>query len=228
VEARPASALYRLRKYVRRNRVTVATTSGAAALLIAFALIAFTSAGSLFHSRATKLTERDTVLLSDFVNKTGDPIFDDTLRQALTVNLGQSPFLNILSDRKTVQTLQLMGLRSDQPLTSEVARDLCQRVASNTTPAGSIADLGGEYIIGLTASSCAPGDQLATVQVRVSRKAQVLKARRLPLHRKLLKAYSLGVKTHREKGDAAALQFFQHATELDPNFAMAYRSLSVV
>ena len=203
-------------------------------------------------SRSAKLTEKDTVVLIDFENKTQDPIFDDTLRQALTVKLEQSPFLNILSERKTEQTLRLMGLQADQPVTSEIARELCQRAGSKATLAGSIVNLGGEYVVGLTATNCATGDSLATEQARASQKAEVLKAldkAASQLRDKLgeslasiqkfdtpleetttssleaLKAYSLGLKAHREKGDTAALPFFQHAIQLDPNFAMAYRAL---
>jgi eukaryotic-like serine/threonine-protein kinase len=203
--------------------------------------------------RTQRLTEKDTIVLADFDNKTGEPVFDDTLRQALTVNLAQSPFLNILSDRKAAQTLQLMGLQPDQSITREVARDLCQRVGDMATLVGSIANLGGEYVIGLTANNCVTGDLLATVQARASSKAEVLKAldkAAFELRDKLgeslasiqkfdapleeattssleaLKAYSLGLKTHKQKGDTAALPFLLHATELDPNFAMAYRALS--
>jgi len=203
--------------------------------------------------RSAKLTEKDTVVLADFENKTKDPVFDDTLRQALTVKLEQSPFLNILSERKAEQTLRMMGLQPDHPITSDVARELCQRVGSKATLAGSIVNVGGEYVVGLTATNCATGDSLATEQARASRKLDVLKAldkAASQLRDKLgeslvsiqkfdtpleetttssleaLKAYSLGTKTHREKGDTAAVPFFQHAIQLDPNFAMAYRALS--
>ena len=203
--------------------------------------------------QSNHLTEKDTIVLTDFANTTGDPVFDDTLRQALTVKLEQSPFLNILSERKTEQTLRLMGLQADQPITSKIARELCQRVGSKATLAGSIVNVGGEYVVGLTATNCATGDSLATEQARAPQKSAVLKAldkAASQLRDKLgeslssiqkfdtpleetttssleaLKAYSLGLKTHREKGDTAALPFFQHAIQLDPNFAMAYRALS--
>ena len=200
-----------------------------------------------------KLGEKDTVVLTDFENKTQDSVFDDTLRQALTVKLEQSPFLNILSERKTEQTLRLMGLQVDQPITGQIARELCQRVGGKVTLAGSIVNLGGEYVVGLTATNCATGDSVATEQARASQKSDVLKAldkAASQLRDKLgeslasiqkfdtpleetttssleaLKAYSLGLKTHQEKGDTAALPFFQHAIQLDPNFAMSYRALS--
>jgi eukaryotic-like serine/threonine-protein kinase len=200
-----------------------------------------------------KLGEKDTVVLTEFENKTQDPVFDDTLRQALTVKLEQSPFLNILSERKTEQTIRLMGLQVDQSITGEIARDLCQRVGGKVTLAGSIVNLGGEYVVGLTATNCATGDSIATQQARASQKSDVLKAldeAASQLRDKLgeslasiqkfdtpleetttsslegLKAYSLGLKAHREKGDTAALPFFQHAVQLDPNFAMSYRAMS--
>jgi serine/threonine protein kinase/tetratricopeptide (TPR) repeat protein len=206
-----------------------------------------------WHRPSNRLTEKDTVVLADFENKTQDPVFDDTLRQALTVKLEQSPFLNILSERKTEQTLRLMGLQADQTVTREIARELCQRVGSKATLAGSIVDVGGEYVVGLSATNCATGDSLATEQTRAPKKGEVLKALDkaasqlrdklgeslssiqkfdIPLEGtttpslEALKAYSLGLKAHREKGDTAALPFFQHAIQLDPNFAMAYRALS--
>ena len=108
----------------------------------------------------------------DFENKNARPVFDDTLRQALTVKLEQSPFLNILSERKTEKTLRLMGLQADQPVTSEIARELCQRAGSKATLAGSIVNLGGEYVLGLTATNCATGDSLATEQARASQKVR--------------------------------------------------------
>jgi serine/threonine protein kinase/tetratricopeptide (TPR) repeat protein len=227
-----------------RNRIL--WTLAVSAIVLAALVVRF--------RRTHRLTEKDTIVLADFDNKTGESVFDDTLRQALTVKLTQSPFLNIMSDRKAAHTLQLMGLQPDHPITNEVARDLCQRVGEKATLAGLIANLGGEYIVGLTATNCATGDVLATVQARASKKAEVLKALDkaasqlrddlgeslasiqkfdAPLEEattsslEALKAYSLGVKTHRQKGDTAALPFLQHATELDPDFAMAYRSLSV-
>ena len=203
--------------------------------------------------KSAKLTEKDTVVLADFENKTQDPVFDDTLRQALTVKLEQSPYLNILSERKAEQTLSMMGRQPDQPITNEVAREICQRVGSKATLAGTIVNLGGEYVVGLTATNCTTGDSLATEQARASQKSDVLKAldrAASQLRDKLgeslvsiqkfdtpleetttssldaLKAYSLGTKTRREKGDSAAVPFFQRAIQLDPNFAMAYRTLS--
>jgi tRNA A-37 threonylcarbamoyl transferase component Bud32/tetratricopeptide (TPR) repeat protein len=212
-------------------------------------------AGALFYARrAPALNEKDTIVLADFDNKTGDAVFDDTLKQALTVDLEQSPFLNILSDRKVAQTLRLMGRSPDQPLIGEVVRDLCQRVGSKAMLAGSISSLGNEYVIGLNAINCSTGDTLVAAQARASGKGEVLKALdssastlRTKLGESLasvqkfatpieeattssleaLKAYSMGRKLLYEKGDATALPFYQQAVERDPKFALAYRSLAI-
>jgi len=115
-------------------------------------------------------------VLADFVNKTGEPVFDDTLKQALAVDLGQSPFLNVLADRKVTATLRRMGRSPDQPVTGEVARELCQRVGSKSLLAGSISSLGSEYVIGLNAINCATADTLVAEQGRASGKGEVLTA----------------------------------------------------
>src|SRR5438094_3064970 len=148
--------------------------SPAAAVLVAALIVV----GVLYYrSRSAKqLTEKDSIVLADFANKTGDPVFDDTLKQALAVDLGQSPFLNILSDRKVTATLRLMGRSPEQPVTGEVARELCQRVGSKAMLAGSISSLGNEYVIGLNASNRATGDTLVAEQARASGKGEVLKA----------------------------------------------------
>ncbi len=215
----------------------------------AIAVVAF-----FYSHRASALSEKDTIVLADFDNKTGDPVFDDTLKQALTVDLEQSPFLNILSDRKVAATLRLMGRSPEQPLTGEVARDLCQRVGSKALLAGSISNLGNDYIIGLDAINCWTGDTLVTQQSRASGKAEVLKsldasaaAIRAKLGESLasvqkfatpieeattpsleaLKAYSSGRRTFYREGDVAGIPYYQRAVELDPNFAMAYSALAI-
>ena len=199
------------------------------------------------------LTEKDTVVLADFDNKTGDPVFDDALKQALAVQLGQSPFLNILSERKVEETLRLMGRPTTEKISRDVARELCIRTGSKGIVLGSISNLGGQYVIGLTAVACSTGDTLAEEQEQAATKQDVLKALgaastalRVKLGESLatvqkfdvpveattpsleaLKAYSMGVITGRTKGDAEAIPFMKRAVELDPNFAMAYVGLGV-
>ena len=220
-------------------------------------LIVLGAAAALFVSgsnSATALTERDTIVLADFDNKTGDPVFDETLKQALAVDLGQSPFLNILSDRKVIATLRLMGRPADQLVTGEIARELCQRVGSKAMLAGSISGIGEQYIIGLNAINCTTGDTLVAEQARASGKGEVLKALdgaasqlRAKLGESLasvqkfstpideattssleaLKAYSMGRRAVSLKGDVVGLPFHQRAVELDPNFAAAYAALAV-
>src|SRR5208282_5124166 len=199
------------------------------------------------------LTEKDTVVLADFDNKTGDAVFDDALKQALAVQLGQSPFLNILSERKVEETLRLMGRPSAERITTDVARELCIRTGSKAIVQGSISNLGGQYVIGLNTVGCSSGDTLATEQEQAATKQDVLKAlgtAASALRGKLgeslatvqkfdvpveattpsleaLKAYSMGVTTGRMKGDAEAIPFLKRSIELDPNFAMAYVGLGV-
>jgi len=211
-------------------------------------------AAFLHTRRVMALTERDTIVLADFDNRTGDPVFDDTLKQALLVDLGQSPFLNVLSDRKVSATLSLMGLSPDHPLAGETARDLCQRVGSKAMLAGSISNLGNEYIIGLNAINCSTGDTLVAEQTRASGKGEVLKsldnsasAIRTKLGESLasvqkfatpieeattssleaLKAYSMGRRTFFREGDVAGIPYYERAVEQDTNFAMAYGALAV-
>ena len=212
-------------------------------------------AGFYYRSRQKtthRLTEKDTVVLADFANSTGDAVFDDTLKTALSVSLRQSPFLNVLSDSKVAKTLKLMTRPASTKLTPEVARELCLRAGSKAYIAGSIGSLGSEYVLGLKAVNCQSGDTLAEEQVTAASKEKVLDALgeaasklRSELGESLatvqkfdvplaeattssleaLKAYSLGRKAKNEKGPAAALPYDQHAIELDPNFAMGYRAV---
>ena len=199
--------------------------------------------------RAPALSEKDSIVLADFTNNTGDPVFDETLKQALAVQLEQSPYLNIVSERKVSSTLRLMGRTPDQPLRGDAARDLCQRVGSKALLAGSISSLGNQYVIGLNAINCATGDAIAKEQAEAAGKENVLKAMStaaVDMRSKLgeslssvqkfatpveeattssleaLKAYSLALKTRDAKGETAALPLFKRAVELDPKFAMAY------
>jgi eukaryotic-like serine/threonine-protein kinase len=211
-------------------------------------------AGGLYYRshRSNPLTEKDTVVLADFANSTGDAVFDDTLKTALSVALRQSPFLNLLSDDRVGGTLKLMTRPANTPLTSEVTREVCQRAQSKAYIAGSIATLGGEYVLGLKAVGCQSGDTLAQEQVTAAAKEKVLDALGeaasklrgelgeslatvqkfdVPLEQattsslEALKAYSLGQKAQSEKGSAAALPYHQRAVELDPNFATGYSAV---
>jgi serine/threonine protein kinase/predicted Zn-dependent protease len=215
-------------------------------------LVVFLVAGGLYyrsHQQSNRLTEKDTIVLSDFDNKTGDAIFDDTLKQGLSVQLEQSPFLALVSERRVNETLKLMGRPAGDRLTPEVTHDVCLRTGSKVMLTGSIASLGSQYVIGLKAVNCNTGDVLAEAQEQATGKEAVLKAldnAAVSLRGKLgeslvsvqkyatpveeattpsleaLKAYSLGVKTNYAKGNTPALPFFQRAVDLDPNFAMAY------
>jgi tetratricopeptide (TPR) repeat protein len=217
--------------------------------------VALVAAGALLLNtqRATTLSEQDTIVIADFENKTGDAVFDDTLKQALVVGLDQSPFLNVISDRRVWATLPLMGRSPDEPVTGEVARELCQRVGGKAMLAGSISALGNEYVIGLNTIDCATGDTLLAQQARASGKGEVLKALddsasnlRTTLGESLtsvqkfatpleeattpsleaLKAYSIGRRTSFTKGNLAALPYELRAIELDPDFAIAYVGLA--
>jgi DNA-binding winged helix-turn-helix (wHTH) protein/tetratricopeptide (TPR) repeat protein len=245
----PDETAARDRRYSKRWKVLFP-----AALILVAAVIAGT-----FHLRSrqtmTRLTDKDTIVLSDFINKTGDAVFDDTLKQGLSVQLEQSPFLALLSQDKANETLKLMGRPAGDRLTPEVTREVCLRTGSKAMLAGSIAGLGSQYVIGLKAVNCNTGDVLAEAQEQAAGKEAVLKAldaAAVSLRGKLgetlssvqkyatpveeattpsleaLKAYSLGLETGYAKGETAALPFLKRAVDLDPNFAMAYAEMSEV
>jgi tetratricopeptide (TPR) repeat protein len=225
-----------------------------AAVLVLIALIA---GGIYFFShRASKtaaLTDKDTVVLADFDNKTGDPVFDDTLKTALSVSLNQSPFLNVLPDSRVAETLKLMTRPANTRLTPDIAREVCLRAGVKAYIAGSIASLGNEYVLGLKAVNCQTGDTLAQNQVTAPSKEKVLNTvgdatgqlrgqlgesltqaqkRTIPLEQETtssleaLQAYSLALEISSEKGSASTVPQLQRAIQLDPNFAMAYRRLA--
>ena len=217
-------------------------------------LVALLISGGFYYRwrRDQRLTEKDTIVLADFVNSTGDAVFDDTLKTALSVSLRQSPFLNALSDSQVAKTLKLMTRPASAKLTPEVGREVCQRAGSKAYLMGAIGSLGNEYVLGLKAVNCQSGDTLAEEQVTAASKEKVLDALGraasklrgelgeslatvqkfdVPLVEattsslEALKAYSLGRKALSEKGAAAALPYHQRAIELDPNFAIAYRAV---
>ncbi len=201
----------------------------------------------------SRLGEQDTIVLADFVNKTGDPVLDDALKPALAAELGQSPFLNLVSDRKVVATLRLMGRDINGPVTADVARELCQRTGSKAVLDGTISSLGTHYLIHLDAVACATGDSLAKEEAEASSKEDILKAMNqassslrsklgesLPSVQKFdvpfeattssleaLKNYSMALKIKYEKGDTPSIPFLERAVELDPNFASAYSALAI-
>ncbi|HXY49434.1 MAG TPA: protein kinase [Terriglobales bacterium] len=224
-----------------------------ALVLAALAAGSYYFATQRVSSPSRPLTEKDTVVLADFDNRTGDPVFDETLKQALSVQLTQSPFLNILSERRIGETLRLMGRPSTDRVTADVAKELCLRTASKAVIAGSISKIGSQYVVGLDATACATGDLLAKEQSEASSKEEVLKAvdkSASTLRERLgeslasvqkfdvpveattpsleaLKTYSIAINTSRTQGPAEAIPFFKRAVELDPNFAMAYAGLGL-
>jgi eukaryotic-like serine/threonine-protein kinase len=239
-----------LRATSKSTRFRWLTGTVASILLVGLAL-----GGWRFYTRkAHVLTDKDTLVLADFANTTGEPVFDDTLKQALAVQLEQSPFLNLVSDQEVRDTLRLMDRSLGERVTQEMAREICQRTSSVATLAGSIDKLGDNYIIGLRAVNCQTGNSLAREQIETDSREHVLQAlgqAAAKLRAKLgeslrsiekfdtpveqattpsleaLQAYTLGVKARLKKSDAEAIPFFKRAIELDPNFAMAYLVLGV-
>ena len=202
-----------------------------------------------------KLSDRDTIVLADFTNSTDDTVFDDTLKQALAIQLEQSPFLNVLSDSKVNQTLRLMNRPPSERITRELAREICQRSNSKALLAGSIVSVGSRYLIGLKAIDCHSGDTITSTQAEAENRDRVLKALgdsgnelreklgeslasvekfNKPLDQattsslEALKAFTEGRRMSREKGEPAALPYYKRALDLDPNFARAYASLGSV
>ena len=223
-------------------------------LSAALSVAALAAGGYFYLHRTPKLTDKDTIVLADFANSTGDAVFDDTLKTALSVSLNQSPFLNVLSDSSVANTLKLMTRPPDTKLTPDVARELCQRADSKAYIAGSIASLGSQYVLGLTAVNCQGGDPLAEQQETAASKEKVLdtlgeatsklrgelgeslaSVQKLdaPLEQattaslEALQAYSLGEKAYREKNAAAALPYHQRAIQLDPRFALGHGAVGM-
>ncbi len=238
--------------------VTAAAPTRSRKLVVTVAVVmlaAGIAGGLLWRARqARHLTEKDTIVLGDFTNSTGDAVFEGTLREGLSVELEQSPFLSLLSEEGIHHTLGMMGQPANARLTPEIAREVCQRTSSAAALDGSIALIGSQYNLILKAVNCASGDSLASTEAQANDKSHVLDAlgkvasemrRKLgeslstvqkyntPLQQattpslEALQAYNLGWKAAYVDGDfAASLPFLQRATQLDPNFALAYRAIS--
>ncbi|MGA7927234.1 MAG: protein kinase [Candidatus Sulfotelmatobacter sp.] len=248
IKARPSTIIYRGTKFLHRHK------EGAVAGVALLALVsALGISGLLYLKPAHHLTEKETVVLADFANSTGDQVFDNTLKQALSVELEQSPFLNLLSDRKVSATLKLMGRSPNDRVSREIAREICIRSGSRAVLGGSISSLGNEYVVELEAIACDTGDSLAESQAEATAKEAVLKA----LHKaasslrtklgeslvslqkfdvpieatttslEALKNYSMGITVAHGKGDAPSIPFLRRAIEFDPGFALAYASLGM-
>jgi serine/threonine protein kinase/predicted Zn-dependent protease len=250
--------LQRLKRDTDSARLPAAVTAEAkshlamrwkAAASAAVTFVALVAGGYFYFHHPSKLTEKDTIVLADFTNTTGDPVFDGTLRQGMSVQLEQSPFLSLISEERIQQVLGMMGQPPDTRLTPEIAREVCERTASAAVLNGSIASLGSQYVLGLRAKDCRTGDILAEEQVQAARKEDVLNAldqitskfrtrvgesltaieqHNTPLAEattsslEALKVYSAGWKVLFSTGSAAALALFQRAVEIDPKFAMGY------
>jgi eukaryotic-like serine/threonine-protein kinase len=226
-----------------------------ASAVVALGIAAGLGAGLFWRGRASaKLTQKDTIVVGDFANATGDAVFDDALKQALGLSQRQSPYLNVLSDDKVAGTLRLMTREPNTRLTPEVSRELCQRANSKAYLTGSIGNIGTKYVVGLKAVNCLNGDVLADEQTTAADKEKVLDALgeaatkvRTQLGESLasvqkfdaplpqettasleaLKVFSLGQKAYNETGPVAALPFYQRAIELDPNFASAIEGVGI-
>ena len=254
------AALQRLKRDTESTRLPAASVGATDRLVVhwkvtvpAVLTVVVLAVGLYFYTHPThKLTEKDNVVLADFANTTGDPVFDGALRQGLSSQLEQSPFLNLLSDERIGQTLSLMAKPKDTRLNRELAREVCQRTASTAVLDGSIAQVGIQYLLTLKALNCSNGESLASTEAQASDKNHVLDALgkvaseiRNKLGESLasvqkydapaenittpsleaLKAYSLGYQEMPKADYAAAIPLFQRAVSLDPNFAMAYAFL---
>ena len=253
VLASPPSVVYRTRKFLRRHKLSILGTAAG----LAFALFSGATTWWLAHrdlALRPTLTGKDTIVLADFDNKTGDPVFDDALRQGLAVELQQSPFLSLISDQQVQSTLALMGHAKDAPLTPETAQQVCVRTGSAAVLQGSIASLGSQYVLGLQAKNCNTGIILDQEQIQAARREDVLNslsqiARKFrtrageslatveqhstPLAEattpslEALKAYTTAMKADASAGETVSIPLFRRAVEIDPQFAMAYANLGL-
>jgi eukaryotic-like serine/threonine-protein kinase len=223
---------------------------------MALVLVGATIFGFLHHRAGQfRLTPKGTIVLADFLNSTGEPVFDEALKQGLNVGLEQSPMIQILSDEKSAQILKQMGHSADQPMTGRTATEVCQRTGGKVTIQGSISSIGTAYLIGLTAIRCDNGEAIAHEQIEARRKEEVIDAlgkataqlrgrlgESLPSLQKYdaplqqattssleaLRAYGQAYVTRGKLGDSAAIPFFERAIELDPNFALPYGELAAI
>ena len=222
----------------------------AAAVVLVAAVV-----GTWVSRRTSALTDRDSIMVGRFENTTADPVFDETLLTALKAHLGQSPFLDIVTDQRIAEALQLMARRPDERLTHAIAREVCQRLSVKAMLEGSVAPLGSHYVVTLAATDCQTGESLARAQAEATSKERVLAelgeisssirtslGESLPsIHRftvpieqvttpslAALKAYTLGLEERRRGRELESIAFFNQAIENDPEFALAYTSLSVV
>jgi tetratricopeptide (TPR) repeat protein len=226
-----------------------------AAVLVALIVVAAVGLGAYFYThRKPTLTDKDTILLTDFINTTGEPVFDGTLKQALSVQLGQTPFLNIYPEERVRETLRFMGKSPDERVTRDIGREICERQGIKALLSGSIASLGSHYVITLEALNAQTGDPIAREQIEAESKEKVLSALGTAtsnLRQKLgeslssikkydvaieqattasleaLKAYTMGDQARSRGRARESLPFYQRAVELDPNFAMAYARIAV-
>jgi eukaryotic-like serine/threonine-protein kinase len=251
--------LQRLRRDTESGRVATATGVPKRWKLMvpaaaAIAVLAIVAASYFYFNRKPKLTDRDTIVLADFTNTTGDPVFDGTLSQGLSVQLEQSPFLSLVSDQRIHKTLAQMGQPADARLTPDLGREVCERTASAAVLDGSIAPLGTQYVLGLRARNCRTGDVIDEEQLQAAKKEDVLNAlsqiaskfrtrvgeslatikqHDTPLEEAstpsldALKAFSAGLTMAHSKGTVSAIPNLKRAIELDPKFALAYAHLGL-
>jgi len=222
---------------------------------VAIAVLALVVGTYFYLHRPPKLTNKDTILLADFTNSTGDPVFDGTIRQGIAVQLQQSPFLSLVPEERIRQVLRLMAKPPDSRITPEIAHEVCERTASAAVLDGSIASLGSQYVLGLRAKLCRTDDVLAEEQAQASRKEDVLdvlsamtsklrsrlgeslttvETHNVPLPEattaslEALKAYSEGMRVEFSTGSVASVPFYKRAVEIDPKFATAWAHLGLV
>src|SRR5262245_2149781 len=249
IQSRASSAEYLVTEIKRHKKGVVIV---AAAVMILFLVV---GGFCIYSRRSPALTDKDTILLADFVNTTGDAVFDDTLRQALAVQLGQSPFLNIFPDQGVRETLRYMGRKPEERVTLDIGREICERQGIKAMLIGSIKNLGSHYVLTVEALNPRTGDAIASEQAEAESKEQVLKslgqiASRLreklgeslgslqkfdaPVEQattsslEALKAYSLGLEKHQAGQYIEAIPLYRRAIELDPNFAIAHARLGAV